>query len=105
MAFDVNNLPKSEICISIVSNINGKLFFLAHAKEDTGKECLKLSYYKREEPKVPYNYTPHHVYYSNDEDSSYDDCRDYYDGWSREDVESGLADAFEGDLDAYWNID
>lgn len=22
-----------------------------------------------------------------------------------EDVESGLADAFEGDLDAYWNID
>lgn len=28
-----------------------------------------------------------------------------YDGWSREDVESGLADAFEGDLDAYWNID
>lgn len=58
MAFDVNNLPKSEICISIVSNINGKLFFLAHTKEDTGKECLKLSYYKREEPKLPYNYTP-----------------------------------------------
>lgn len=105
VAFDVNNLPKSEICISIVSNINGNLFFLAHTKEDTGKECLKLSYYKREEPKLPYNYTPHHVYYSNDEDSSYDDCRDYYDGWSREDVESGLADAFEGDLDAYWNID
>ena len=47
VAFDVNNLPKSEICISIVSNINGKLFFLAHTKEDTGKECLKLSYYKR----------------------------------------------------------
>lgn len=25
------------------------------------------------------------------------------DGWSKEDIESGLADAFEGDLDARWN--
>jgi len=25
---------------------------------------------------------------------------EYYGGWSREDVESGLADAYEGDLDA-----
>ena len=25
---------------------------------------------------------------------------EYYGGWSREDVESGLTDAYEGDLDA-----
>ena len=29
----------------------------------------------------------------------------YYEGWSRKDVESGLADAYENDLDATWNND
>lgn len=35
----------------------------------------------------------------------YGDEQAYYGGWSREDVESGLADAYEGDLDARWNTD
>lgn len=35
----------------------------------------------------------------------YGEERTYYDGWSREEVESGLSDAFEGDTDALWNID
>jgi hypothetical protein len=35
----------------------------------------------------------------------YGDEQVYYDGWSREDVESGLADAYDGDLDARWNND
>lgn len=35
----------------------------------------------------------------------YGDEQAYYGGWSREDVESGLADAFEGDKSNYWNID
>lgn len=39
--------------------------------------------------------------YINDED----DEKTYYDGWNRDDVESGLADAYEGDLDARWNND
>lgn len=29
----------------------------------------------------------------------------YYEGWSREDVDRGLADAYENDLDAIWNND
>ena len=33
----------------------------------------------------------------------YGDEEEYYGGWSREDVESGLADAYECDLDARWN--
>ena len=33
----------------------------------------------------------------------YGDEQSYNDGWSKEDIESGLADAFEGDLDARWN--
>ncbi len=103
VAFDINNLPKSEICISIVSNINGKIFFLAHTKDDTGKKTLKLSYFKREESKLSYNYTPHHAHYSDEENSSYDDYQDYDGGWSREDIESSLDDAFEGDQDAYFS--
>lgn len=35
----------------------------------------------------------------------YGDEQAYYGGWSREDVESGLADAYEGDESNYWNID
>lgn len=35
----------------------------------------------------------------------YGDEQTYYGGWSREDVESGLADAYEGDESNYWNID
>ena len=35
----------------------------------------------------------------------YGDEQAYYGGWSREDVESGLADAYEGDIDARWNTD
>lgn len=35
----------------------------------------------------------------------YENERYYYDGWSKEDVESGLCDAYEDDLDARWNND
>lgn len=31
--------------------------------------------------------------------------KDFYDGWNREEVENGLADAYEGDADARWNND
>ena len=37
--------------------------------------------------------------------ASYESEQSYYDGWSREDVDSGLADAYENDLDAIWNTD
>ena len=40
------------------------------------------------------------------EDVFYDeDDREWANGWSREDVDSELADAFDDDLDALWNID
>ena len=35
--------------------------------------------------------------------ASYEDEQAYYEGWSREDVDSGLADAYENDWDATWN--
>ena len=40
------------------------------------------------------------------DDVFYDeDYREWSGGWSREDVDSELADAFDDDLDALWNID
>lgn len=35
----------------------------------------------------------------------YGDEKDFYDGWNREEVENGLADAYEGDADVRWNYD
>lgn len=35
----------------------------------------------------------------------YGDEQAYYGGWSREDIESGLADSYEGDINARWNND
>jgi hypothetical protein len=38
---------------------------------------------------------------SEDWSDPYDDERAYNDGWNKDDVENGLADAFEGDYDEY----
>lgn len=35
----------------------------------------------------------------------YGDEQAYYGGWSKDDVENGLADAYEGDVNAKWNND
>lgn len=40
-----------------------------------------------------------------EDDDDWRNDTDDYDGWSRSDIESGRADAYEGDLDALWNTD
>ena len=92
--------------ISVVTNSAGSLFLLLHEKEDTGKTNFERSIYKRQKDKS----SPHKQQLSNttfwdyEEENTMDsDCwsdpygdeREYYDGWSKEDVESGLADAYE----------
>lgn len=92
--------------ISVVSNSAGSLFLLLHEKEDTGKTNFERSIYKRHKDKS----SPHKQQLSNttfwdyeEENTTDSDCwsdpygdeREYYDGWSKEDVESGLADAYE----------
>ena len=84
----------------------GSLFLLLHEKEDTGKTNFERSIYKRRKDKS----SPHKQQLSNttfwdyeEENTTDSDCwsdpygdeREYYDGWSKEDVESGLADAYE----------
>ena len=92
--------------ISVVTNSAGSLFLLLHEKEDTGKTNFERNIYKRHKNKS----SPHKQKLSNttfwdyeEENTTDSDCwsapygdeREYYDGWSKENVESGLADAYE----------
>lgn len=90
--------PKEPV-IAIVANSSGKIFPLCLEKGDIGKTTLPIATVVLKK-KV----------YSRIDDTDnwsdpYGDEQAYYGGWSREDVESGLADAYEGDLDARWNTD
>ena len=99
--------------LSIVVNSSGKIFPLLMEKSDIGKNTLSLAKAapKRTISKVASHKTSFWDYESekmNDTDNwsdPYGDEQAYYGGWSREDVESGLADAYEGDSDARWNND
>ena len=106
-------IPKEPV-IAIVANSNGKIFPLLMDKSDIGKVTLQIAkapIKKEFTPKTHSNKTSFWDYETgkmNDADDwndPYGDEQAYYGGWSREDVESGLADAFEGDESNYWNID
>ena len=108
----LKGMPKEPV-ISIVVNSSGKIFPLLMEKSDIGKNTLSLAKAapKRTISKVASHKTSFWDYESekmNDTDNwsdPYGDEQAYYGGWSREDDESGLADAYEGDSDARWNND
>lgn len=92
--------------ISVVTNSTGSLFLLLHEKKDTGKTNFERSIYKIQKEKSTLqkhkfsntNIGDYEEERANDPDNwsdPYGDEQAYYDGWSREDVESGLADAYE----------
>ncbi len=104
----VSAIPQEPV-IAIVCNSSGKIFPLLIEKEDIGKTFLptfKPSQQKKNCSKSHYRKTSFWDYEDekmNDVDNwsdPYGDERAYYDGWSKDDVESGLSDAYEGDLDA-----
>ena len=79
---------------------------LLHEQEDTGKTNFEKSIYKRQREKSStqkqqlsnttfWEYEEENTIHSDSWSDPYGDERAYYDGWSREDVESGLADAYE----------
>lgn len=108
----LKEIPKEPV-ISIVANSSGKIFPLLMEKSDIGKTTLfpAKAVSKRTVSKTTSHKTSFWDYESekmNDADNlsdSYGDEQAYYGGWSREDVESGLADAFEGDESNYWTTD
>lgn len=91
--------------ISVVTNSAGALFLLLHEKEDTGKTNLERSIYKKtKEKSSPQKRSPKTTFQDYEEERAtdsdnwsdpYGDERAYYDGWSEEDVGSGLADVYE----------
>ena len=94
---------------SIVSNSNGKIFVLLTEKCDVGKTSFPPSSIEinddsnKKGKKLASNYHKTSFWdYENEKMNDYDnwsdpfgDERAFYDGWSREDVKSGLADAYE----------
>lgn len=107
-AVAINSIPK-EPMFSIVSNSNGKIFVLLTEKCDVGKTSFPPSSIEinddsnKKGKKLASNYHKTSFWdYENEKMNDYDnwsdpfgDERAFYDGWSREDVESGLADAYE----------
>ena len=108
----LKRMPQKPV-ISIVANSNGKIFPLLMEKSDIGKTTLfpakvapKKTLSKTASHKTSlWDYESEKMNDADDWSDPYGDEQAYYGGWSREDVESGLADAFEGDISNYWNID
>ena len=104
----LKEIPQNPV-ISIVVNSAGKVFSLLHAKEDIGKTSFEeyiILNSSKQSPKKRYHKTSFWDY-ENEKMNDYDNWSDpygdeqaYYDGWSRNDAESGLADAYETDLSA-----
>lgn len=92
-----NKIPEKDMVVSIVTNAQGKMFPLLHLSKDTGASSLKKSFCdipsKKEMRRREENYRW-------EDDEPWEDYAEY-NGWSREDMENGLADAFEGDYDEY----
>ena len=99
----LKGIPKEPV-ISIVANSSGKIFPLLMEKSDIGKTTLfpakavsKRTISKTESHKTSFwDYESEKMNDADNWSDPYGDEQAYYGGWSREDVESGLADAFEG---------
>lgn len=109
----VNGIPKSPV-VSIVVNSSGKIFPLLLEAKDVGKTNFQKAIYTLQvkTPKRQYskktslwNYEEERMNDVDNWSDPYGDEQAYYEGWSREDIESGLSDAYEGDLGARWNND
>lgn len=102
----LKGIPKEPV-ISIVANSSGKIFPLLMEKSDRGRTALSpvKAASKKNVSKATSHKTSFWDYESekmNDVDNwsdSYGDEQAYYGGWSREESECGLADAYEGDVD------
>ena len=98
----LKGMPKEPV-ISIVVNSSGKIFPLLMEKSDIGKNTLspakaapKRSISKAASNKPSFwDYEAEKMNDADDWSDPYGDEQAYYGGWSREDVESGLADAYE----------
>ena len=92
-----DSIPKDDIAVSIVLNAQGKVFPLLHLAKDTGASSLRKSFCNIKEKASAPRYEERFRWADEEAWDEFDD----YNGWSRNDLEGGLADAFEGDYEAY----
>lgn len=92
-----NKIPHEELSVSIVLNAQGKLFPLIHLAKDRGATSLRKSFCEIQK-NVPNSIQGEQFRWADEE--AWDELEDNS-GWSRDDIESGLADAFEGDYENY----
>ena len=92
-----NKIPNEELAVSIVLNAQGRLFPLIHLAKDTGVTSLRKSFCETQR-NVPCSVRGEKFRWADEE--AWDEFEDN-NGWSRNDIESGLADAFEGDYENY----
>ena len=103
------SMPKEPI-VAIVTNSSGYIFPLLMEKVDIGKATLpstKTTSQKEISSSLKFrrDCKTETINGSDNWSDPYVDEQTYYGGWSRGDIESGLADAFESDLEARWNIE
>lgn len=100
----VAGVPK-EPMIAIVINSSGRIFPLLMEQSDIGKTTLPIAKLTSNKKSASKTYSHKTSFWEYEEegindvdnwDDPYGDEQAFYDGWSREDVESGLADAYEG---------
>ena len=90
-------MPKEDISVSFVLNAQGKVFPLLHLTKDTGNSSLRKSLCEiKKKVIVP----KQREYFRWADEEAWDELDDN-NGWSRDEIESCLADAFEGDYENY----
>ncbi|HBN02076.1 MAG TPA: hypothetical protein DD383_05595 [Rikenellaceae bacterium] len=109
----LTEIPKEPV-IAIVANSNGKIFPLLMEKADVGKTTLTISTTVTNK-KIISKTSLHKASFLNYEEEKINDADNwsdpygyeqaYYGGWHRDDIENGLADAYECDLDTRLNND
>ena len=92
-----DSIPKDDISVSFVLNAQGKVFPLLHLTKDTGASSLWKSFCEIKKKVIVPNQKE---YFRWADEEAWDELNDN-NGWSRDDIENGLADAFEGDFDNY----
>ena len=92
-----DSIPKDDISVSFVLNAQGKVFPLLHLTKDTGKPSLRKSFCEIKK-KVIVPSQRERFRWADEE--AWDELDDN-NGWSSDEIESGIADAFEGDYENY----
>lgn len=104
-AINIKMTTWQKVIISLVTNVNGRTFWLLHSMSQIGESYINKEKYGAQNDENEFTLDGFFNYMNNEADDNYDYYENDYNGWSSQDIESGLADAFEDDPDALLDID